>query len=141
VNTRRILHVVLIAAVWLSQLAATLHLVGHLDTHEHSHQSASLECIQANFHSHESFNHGLASENPECGIDYAGHVHKAPSSAEISKECSQYHVYLGMYACIAAPTVELESPKNSIEALRFKIAQAVTPPAELKRIRGPPSIS
>jgi len=141
VNRRPLLHIVLIAAVWLSQLASTLHLVGHLDDPVHAHGSASIECIQEEFHTHAHIDHALTSEDSGCSHSLAEHTHQAPSTADIVQECSLYHVYLGMYACITAPLPQTNVALQAEDILLLTAEQVINLPANRQRIRAPPLVS
>ena len=136
VNKERLLHFVLVVALFFSQLAAHTHVIGHLDvsTHveshlaEHSHHHSACE-----HHKQHSF---ITDENvtQTCQSNTA-HAHESENDVD----CAIYHAYSGQ-------SIHLLENTNCFSPIDFddkftseQLTSIATLELDAKRIRGPPS--
>ncbi len=136
VNKERLLHLVLVAALFISQLAAHTHVIGHLDvnTHveshlaEHSHNHSACE-----HHKQHSF---ISAENvtPTCQSNTA-HVHESENDID----CAIYHAYSGQSIHLSGNTTCFSPIDFDDNFTSEKLTSIATLELDAKRIRGPPS--
>lgn len=130
----KLIHVLLVALLCYGQLVASIHAVGHFDTHVGEAPD------RFTLHDHaRTFYHAVSDK---AHIADSAHRHsfaKGDSDAEV--DCAIYHTYLNQGSVLCDPRhhvmVVLQHLADSTDAFSYPVSFAV----QNKPIRGPPIIS
>lgn len=116
-------HFLLLLALCVSQVATTVHIVGHLHSPSGLHDG-----------DHASHDHHQHSSIFDQHVTLA--IGEKPDSN--APECSIYHVYIGLNALVAKHSNEITSTLQCITIASAIRVNVVTPSLDWHLIRGPP---
>ena len=146
VNSRKLIHALLIVALCYGQLVANVHLVGHLhDNHCKGISHSVAENCSFARQTGEHLNHAHHSHQNTGfqSFQYAAHDHaehrgnQADGKTNADSDCAIYHALLNLEGTVAAKLVKSSSPRIA-ESTGYAAIHIVHETSGAQHIRAPP---